>query len=416
VRTYLAVLGIRDFRLLWTGLVLNLLGDGATFTALAWITVNRSGAAGLGVLGVCFTVPVLAGGPVLGPLLDRFSRRRLLVWDSVFRGIVVAAIPLFSALHVLSMWQLYAFATLYGLLKIIPLAGTPAVIPDLVPPERLQTAMALESTAMGAANIAGPAIGAALIALIGPPDVLLLDAASYLIFAALITAIHAPLGRPEGADADPAQQGAGWSPVVRLLLHDRFLLFLTVGFALFNISTGAMLVALPWLAKFQYSHGATLLGLMLALAATAELIGSIVSGMVKTSDRQMFRVGLLQIVAGGVLLLMVPRGLGWVLAALMISGVLSGPLVVMGGVIRLTRIPPGLRGRAMTLMRTTMSGALPLGAAIGGFLLDGGGYTTLIVLVSLLAALPGLLTAVSFRDSDFRVGVGSPAQPAPAAP
>jgi MFS family permease len=356
---------------------------------------------------------VLLGGPVLGPLLDRFSRRRLLVWDSVFRGAVVAAIPLFNALHMLAMWQLYVFATVYGLLKIIPLAGTPAVIPDLVPPDRLQTAMALESTAMGAANIAGPAIGAGLIALIGPPNVLLLDAASYLVFAALITAIKAPLGRPDSSGMDPAQQGAGWGPVVRLLLHDRFLLFLTVGFALFNISTGAMLVVLPWLAKYQYTHGATLLGLMLALTATAEMVGSVVSGMVKTSDRQMFRVGLLQVVAGGVLVLIVGRGLPWVLTALIVSGVLSGPLVVMGGVIRLTRIPQAQRGRAMTLMRTTMSGALPIGAAIGGFMLDGGHYTPLIVLVAILAALPGLLTAASFRDSDFRVGVGVVPQPEP---
>jgi MFS family permease len=413
VKAYLAVLRISDYRLLWTALVLNLLGDGATFTALAWITVNRSGAAGLGILGVCFTLPVLLGGAVIGPLLDRFSRRRLLVSDSVVRGVVVAAIPLCSALHVLAMWQLYAFATVYGLLKIIPLAGTPAIIPDLVPPERLQTAMALESTAMGAASIAGPAIGAGLIAAIGPPNVLLLDAATYLVFAGLIAAIKAPLGRPEASGADPAQHGAGWAPVVRLLLRDRFLMFLTIGFALFNISAGAMLVTLPWLAKFQYKHGATVLGLMLAVGAVAELVGSVVSGTVQTSGRQMFRVGLLQVVAGGVLLLMLPRGLPWVLAALVFNGILAGPLVVMGGVVRLTRIPQAVRGRAMTLMRTTMSGALPLGAAVGGFLLDAGGYTTLIVLVAALAALPGVLTAVSFRGSDFQAGIAPAPQPEP---
>jgi MFS family permease len=93
VQAYLAVLRIRDYRLLWTALVLNLLGDGATFTALAWITVERAGAAGLGVLGVCFTLPALVGGAVIGPVLDRFSRRKLLIWDSTVRGFVVAAHP-----------------------------------------------------------------------------------------------------------------------------------------------------------------------------------------------------------------------------------------------------------------------------------------------------------------------------------
>ncbi len=413
MKAYLTVLRIADYRLLWTGLVLNLIGDGATFTAMAWITVNRSGAAGLGVLGVCFTLPVLLGGAVIGPLLDRFSRRRLLVWDSVFRGIVVAAIPLFNALHMLAMWQLYVFATIYGLLKIIPLAGTPAIIPDLVPPDRLQTAMALESTAMGAANIGGPAIGAGLIALIGAPNVLLLDAVTYLVFAILITAIKAPLARPEASGADPAQRGTGWTPVVRLLLRDRFLMFLTVGFALFNISAGALLVTLPWLARFQYTHGAALLGLMLAVAASAELIGSVASGAVKTSQRQMFRIGLLQVVAGGMLLLMLPRALPWVLAALVFNGILAGPLVVMGGVVRLTRTPQAVRGRAMTLMRTMMSGALPFGAAVGGFLLSAGGYTTLIVVIAALAALPGVLTAVSFLGRDFRDGIAPARQPEP---
>lgn len=91
VKAYLAILRIGDYRLLWSALVLNLLGDGAAHAALAWITVE-SGAAGLGILGVCLTLPVIAGGAVVGPLLDRFSRRKLFIYDSVFRGTVVALI------------------------------------------------------------------------------------------------------------------------------------------------------------------------------------------------------------------------------------------------------------------------------------------------------------------------------------
>lgn len=414
MKAYAAVLRIADYRLLWIGLVLNLLGDGATFAAMAWITVNAAGAAGLGLLGVCFTVPVIVGGTVVGPLLDRFSRRKLLVYDSIFRGIVVATIPLMSALGLFAMWQLYVFATIYGLLKIIPLAGTPAVIPELVPAEHLQAATGLESTAMGAANIAGPAIGAMLILAVNASNVLLLDAATYLAFAALITAIKAPLGRPERTGTSAADQRPGWSPVVRMLLHDRFLMFLTVGFALFNISAGAMLVAIPWLAKFEYAKGPAILGLMLATGAAAELVGSVLSGAVQTSQRQMLRIGVFQFLAGAVLLLLVPRALPWVLAGLVLNGILTSPMTVLGGVVRLTRIPSALRGRSMTLMRTMMSGALPLGAALGGFLLNGRHYTALVIGVASMAAIPGLLTALTFRNTDFRQPVDSHAQSEPA--
>ncbi|HEX8305386.1 MAG TPA: MFS transporter [Jatrophihabitans sp.] len=414
MKAYVAVLRIADYRLLWTGLVINLLGDGATFTALAWITVERAGAGGLGVLGVCLTLPVIAGGAVIGPLLDRFSRRKLLIYDSVFRGLVVALIPLVSALGWLQMWQLYAVALLYGLLKIIPLAGTPAVIPELVPEGELQAAFGLEATAMGAANVAGPAIGALLITLIGSENVLLLDAVTYLAFAFLISRISAPLNRPPRVENSGSKRAAGWQPVFDMIVHDKFLLLLTLSFASFNISVGALLVALPWLAKFEFASGPGVLGLLLAVFAAAELVGSLVAGAWKTSERQMLRIGQLQIISGGLLLLLVAKNLPVILLGLLLTGILSAPMTVMGGVVRMTRTPIEMRGRAMTLMRSTMAGMLPVGAAIAGILLSGNHYTELVVVMTVLAAAPGFFTLLTFRNLPFRLGVSADADRRPA--
>ncbi|MEO7260043.1 MAG: MFS transporter [Jatrophihabitantaceae bacterium] len=414
MKAYVAVLRIADYRLLWTALVINLLGDGATYTALAWITVERAGAGGLGVLGVCLTLPVIAGGAVIGPLLDRFSRRKLFIYDSVFRAAVVALIPLLAALDMLQMWHLYAVALVYGLLKIIPLAGTPAVLPELVPESELQAASGLEATAMGAANVIGPALGAVLITLIGSSNVLLLDAATYLAFAFLISRISAPLDRPARVQDVSGKRTSGWAPVFDMVIHDKFLLLLTLSFASFNISVGALLVALPWLAKFEFASGPGVLGLLLAVLAAAELVGSLISGGMKTSEKQMLRIGLLQIISGGVLLLLVSRSLPVILIGLLMTGVLSAPMTVMGGVVRMTRTPQEMRGRAMTLMRTTMAGALPFGAAIGGIMLSGNHYSELIVLVTILAAAPGVLTLLAFRDTPFRLGVSADVDRRPA--
>lgn len=414
MKAYVSVLRIADYRLLWTALVINLLGDGATFTALAWITVERAGAGGLGVLGVCLTLPVIAGGAVIGPLLDRFSRRKLFIYDSLFRAAVVALVPLLAALDLLQMWHLYGVALVYGLLKIIPLAGTPAVLPELVPETELQAASGLEATAMGAANVLGPALGAVLIALIGSENVLLLDAVTYLGFAFLISRISAPLDRPPRLEDAGGKRKSGWAPVFDMVIHDKFLLCLTLSFAAFNISVGALLVALPWLAKFEF-NGAGVLGLLLATLAAAELVGSLVSGGMKTTEKQMLRIGQLQIISGGVLLMLVPRNLPVILIGLLLTGILSAPMTVMGGVVRMTRTPQEMRGRAMTLMRTTMAGALPFGSAIGGVLLSGGHYTELIVLVTILAAAPGVFTVLAFRSTPFRLGVSADADRAAAA-
>ncbi|CAL9638249.1 Enterobactin exporter EntS [Streptomyces sp. enrichment culture] len=406
VKAYLAILRIGDYRLLWSALVLNLLGDGATYAALAWITVEEAGAAGLGILGVCLTLPVIAGGAVVGPLLDRFSRRKLFIYDSVFRGVVVALIPLLAVADSLHAWHLYVVALVYGFLKIIPLAGTPAVLPELVPADKLQAASGLEATAMGAANVLGPAIGAGLITLVGAPNVLLLDAATYLLFAFLISRIKAPMGRPEPAETTgDAPRRPGWAPVFRLIVRDRFLLVLTLSFGAFNVSAGALVVALPWLAKFEFDSGPGVLGLMLAVMAAGELIGSLVSGAVQTSEKQMLRIGVFQLLSGAVLFFLIPTALPWILLGLALNGILSAPMTVLGGVVRMTRVPNEMRGRAMTLMRTVMAGALPAGSALGGFLLTDSHYHGLIIAVAALAAAPGILTVVLFRRTPFRLGV-----------
>ncbi|GHJ18994.1 MFS transporter [Streptomyces albus] len=408
VKAYLNLLRIGDYRLLWSALVLNLLGDGATYAALAWITLDKAGAAGLGVLGVCLTLPVILGGAVVGPLLDRFSRRKLFIYDSVFRGVVVALIPLLAVTGALAVWHLYVVALVYGLLKIIPLAGTPAVLPELVPAEKLQAASGLEATAMGAANVLGPAIGAGLITAFGAPNVLLLDAATYLLFAFLIHRIKAPLARPEpepSGDGDAKAVKPGWAPVFLLIVRDRFLLVLTLSFGAFNVSAGALVVAIPWLAKYEFHSGPGVLGLMLAVMAAGELIGSLVSGAVETSEKQMLRIGVLQLLSGAVLFFLIPTALPWILLGLALNGILSAPMTVLGGVVRMTRVPNEMRGRAMTLMRTVMAGALPAGSALGGMLLSGGNYNALIFSVAALATAPGLLTVVLFRRTPFRLGV-----------
>lgn len=119
----------------------------------------------------------------------------------------------------------------------------------------------------------------------------------------------------------------------------------------------------------------------------------------------MLRIGVLQLLSGAVLFLLVPKALPFILIGLVLNGILSAPMTVLGGVVRMTRVPNVMRGRAMTLMRTVMAGALPAGSALGGVLLSGDHYSALILVVASLAVLPGALTLVLFRNHPFRLGV-----------
>ncbi|MFF0292786.1 MFS transporter [Kitasatospora sp. NPDC004614] len=428
MKSYLSVLRLRDYRLLWSASVLNLLGDGATWTALSWLAISKAGAGALGVLAICYTMPVIVGGAFVGPLLDRFSRKFVLIGDSVLRGVIVAGVPLIALFGDVPLWQLYAVAGTYGLLKIVPLGAVPTIVPELVPKEQLQPAAALETIAYGAAGFAGPALGGVLIPVIGGEAVLALDAASYLLFALAIWAIRAPLSRPEpAAPAAPTATGKkpksgnwGWGPVFALLKRDKVLLSITVGFALFNCAMGMLRVTNPWLAHNALPGGAETLGLLLAAANGAGLIGSLIAGALKPSDKQMGRIGLLQIFAGASLGLLLILNLPVILIGLVLSDLLSAPMTVSSQVVRMVRIPAEVRGRTMTFMRTLMNSTSPAGAALAAALLAGNIYRPTVVIMTLVAAVPGLFMWLAYRKTSFSEELGlnkseePAAEPAPA--
>src|SRR6185437_13865568 len=144
----------------------------------------------LGLLSVCYTGPILIGGMVAGSLLDRFDRRRVMIADNLIRGVAIASIPLLDAIGRLQLWHVYVVAAIYGLFMMISLAGGPALLPSLVSSEQLITVNALEMLGFTMGGIAGPPLAGLLIPLIGAPNVLVIDAISYGLFALALSRVR----------------------------------------------------------------------------------------------------------------------------------------------------------------------------------------------------------------------------------
>jgi MFS family permease len=398
---YLALLRIPDFRKLWFGAVLSLLGDGASWIALSWLAVTRGGAVALTILGVCYFAPIIVGGALAGKVVDQFSRRGLLVLDSVVRGAMMASVPAVALWHSVPTGQLYAVACGYGVFKILPIGIVPAVLPDLVPQRRLTAAVAMEAVATGLAGLVGPVLGGVLIPFIGASRVLAVDAASYLVFAALVLSMNNRLARPPAAAAGKAAAvlARSWRPVVSFIRGDRVMLTITIAFTSFNVAMGMLIVAQPWLARDRLAGGATILGILVATLAGAEMTGSIIGGAIRPAARPMLRIGLLQILAGSGLLLLLGANPVLVLTGQVVCGLPAALLTVSSQSVRYQRTPERLRGRTMTLMRTLMLGAVPAGSLIAGPLLASGHYAAMVVLAALLAGAPGVLSVLFIRDA-----------------
>ncbi|MEU6576363.1 MFS transporter [Streptomyces sp. NPDC046805] len=389
MRAYLRLLGSGDFGRVWCGASVSLLGDGMTLLALSWLVLNQGGTAQLSLLGVCFTAPVVLGGLAVGPLLDRFDKRVVLIVDSVFRAVCVASVPLAAALGHVPTALPFVVAGVYGLLKMVPMAGFPASIPQLVEESDLDTANALESLSFSVSSVVGPALAGVLVGTMGAPNVLLIDAVTYLVFAGAVATVRRPLaaaGRPAVAPRD----GRGAKASVRTVGRDKVIAATTLAFMAFNIADGMLLLVVgPWLAKNELG-GASALGALIASLAAGEFVGAVLAGG-RAGGGSVRRIGLCQAGAalGFLAVLGAPQPV-LVGAGYFCVGLLSAPMTVWAQSLRMRRIPPEMHGRAFAALRTLMQGTSPVGSAIAAPVLVHGGLGWTAAVMVALAGLPGL--------------------------
>lgn len=393
---------LRDgrFRNFWIAFTLSGVGDAMTKTALVWYVFETTGSAvAVGLLLLAYAGPVTLGGFVAGYLLDRFDRRLVLLVDNVLRGVVVGTVPLAAALGALTLAHVYVAAVLYGLLYMIGLAGTPTLIPLLVRNDQLTAANSLETLGFTVSGVAGPALAGFLIAVMGAPYVLILDSASYFVFALVLAMMKLPGTRTRSEDGERAPSYR-LMDAVRLLLRTPVLLATTVMFMSFNAGIGFLDVWLPVHAgDLAGDQGAQLYGLLLTVLAVGETVGAVVAGSVSGAVSEGRLICAAQVLAGLSLALCLLGDSVWFVGpALFLLGFFGAPMTAWAQTLRMRVIPPALHGRSFALLRTLMQASAPAFSGIGGALLPVVGVTAMIGFSAGLIAVPG---AVGTRVRDL---------------
>lgn len=394
---YLATLRNREFGLLWTGATVSTLGDGMTLVALVWLVLERTGSAiDVGWLTFAYAAPVVVGGLAAGILLDRFDPRRVMALDSLGRGLLMASVPVLEVLGGVPTWWLYVVAAGYGLLKMVPLAGVPAVIPRLLDDDALTTANALESISYAVGGIIGPALAGLLIAAIGPELVIGIDAATYFVFLAALLLMR-PVPRLPAAGGEPARAtdpapGLGLRAALRVVLASPAIVATTLMFMAANIGEGIFAVVTPLYTVEVLGGTAAEYGLIVAVFSIGFLAGSVVVGGAATPSRLGRAIAAAQAVAGLVLLAFLVRPqLAGVLALAGMFGIAASPLTIWAQTLRMRLIPAELRGRVFAILRTLMQSTTPVGGLVAGVLVAGGGIEPAVIAAVVVTSVPGAL-------------------------
>ena len=193
----------RDFLLLWSAQGVSAVGSRITRTALpmAAILVIGANAYELGFLAVALSLPGVLVAWGAGGWVDRHRRKPLLIATDLIRAAALTAIPLAALGHVLTLPVLYAVAAITGICTVLFNLADHVFITDLVSRKRLLDANGKRSAADSIAEISGPALGGALVALWTAPIAILADAATFVVSALLIARIRRHEAPPKPAAA-----------------------------------------------------------------------------------------------------------------------------------------------------------------------------------------------------------------------
>ena len=253
----------RDFRILWTGMTISLIGDGIFLIAIAWESYSLWNApAALSIVGIGMTIPTIAFLLIGGVVSDRRDRRLVMAWADGLRAVAVAVLATLVLMGALHFWELVVLVAFYGVGTAFFMPAFEAIVPDLIPKPELPAANALDQFVRPIAlRLVGPVAGGALVAL-SAGLAFTVDAASFAVSLAAVLVI------PKTTQSDGEPQT---SPSVALKEGLRFvrgrvwlwgtLLSAAFGYLLF---LGPAEVLLPYLVKNELHASAGTLGLVVA--------------------------------------------------------------------------------------------------------------------------------------------------------
>jgi MFS family permease len=393
----------RDFRALWIAHGVSVLGSQVTFLALPLVAIVtlRATPLQMGLLGATSGAPVLLFGLLIGVWVDRHRRRPALIASDLCRAALLLIVPLAVVAGVLHLGLLLLLAFLIGALSLVFDVAAQALLPILVPRERLTEANSNLELGRSAAGIAGPGVAGGIVQLVTAPFALLADAASFVISALLLASIRVVEPprphNPESRVREEIGEGVRWvwhHPVLRPLIGATGIL------AFFNSLLEA--VDLLYLTR-RLVLAPAVVGAIFALSGLGFLLGAVMAGRIvrRIGAGRALVLALVLVGFGDLAVPLVGGPLRIVVLVLIAAqacfGVGLAAFKVIAATLRQGSAPDRLQGRMNATVRLLVEGLTPLGSLAGGVLGQGIGLRpTLLIAVGgeLLAALWLLCSSV----------------------
>jgi len=373
---------------------ISLVGNVFTMIAIPWFVLQTTGSATqTGITGFFTILPVVLAGFFGGTLIDRFGYKRTSIISDLASGVTTALVPILYFTIGLEFWQLLILVFLGALLDTPGGTARAALLPELaeqagMPIER---ATSLTHVIERGARLVGAPLAGFLIGIMGTANVLWLDAATFLVSAAIIGfAIAAPKvtekEQQSGKYFDELKDG------LRFIAQDRLILSIVIMVMLTNFLDAIFGgVVQPVYVKEVFGNALDL-GLLIAANGGGAVIGGLIFAAIgHRLPRHTTFVAAFVLTGFRFWVYAIYPPLIVLIATTLITSIGAGPLNPIIGAVEFERIPPTMRGRVFGAVTAGAWIAMPLGMLLGGVLTER--FGTFPMLIGL--AVTFLITTLS---------------------
>ena len=390
--------------------LVSLTGSAMTFVALPWFVLVTTGStARMGWVLAAELIPVGLFGIPAGTVVARLGAKRTMNISDAARAPLLALIPILHWTGDLSFPVLLAITFAVGAFLAPYYASSRLILPEVLGEDEQLVAQgsAFVQMATQLTQLGGPILGGLLIAWVGAPKVLLIDAMTY-VFSFVVILVFVRAGKRVAQDESSRGLFAG----VRYVFHDRLLGPTLGAAAVVNFVAEGLVATLPVLVFRRYGADAKIVGFLFAAFGAGALLGSILASQV-VRKVPLLRLAAVAIVAMSLPLWLLIVPMPWWSAIVVISAFgICAPLVNAPMLAVLTvRTPPALRPKVMTAVVTVSGLVGPFGFLAAGFALQYVSLTFVFFAVAVGFTVGAVAFSAAVRNGDLPA---APAVPEPA--
>ncbi|MEM7117250.1 MAG: MFS transporter [Chloroflexota bacterium] len=382
------VLQNKNFRLLWLGEGISLLGDQFYLIALPWLILQMTGNAFamgtvLAVAGIPRAIFMLLGGA----LTDRLTPRWMMLVTNIIRMGLVGLMAGLILVNSIELWMVYGFALLFGLADAFFFPAASAIVPEVVPEKHLQTGNTVIQATAQISVFLGPVLAGATIALFGNGDTVsdlrgiglafAFDALTFLLSAITLWFMQAKTTQPKVDTTVQTDDKNVWADMVeglRFVWQDLPLRTVFIAVAAITIfATAPIVIGIPIFVEEHLGAGAGTFGILMAVFGAGTLLGTIASSVLPAPPPRQFGKTLFGIISTlGVSLALLSVANTAVIAGILLfaMGLVQGYVMIHFTTWLQRRSPPAMLGRVMSLLMFSFVGLAPVADTVFGALIE----------------------------------------------